>query len=123
MDEHGEEGDGDEVGDHQIDDRDWHGGWEEWRGEGSRCSGPPGKGPPFANYSCPTAAEMAARLNGYKPGTATQIYGTSDGGLHLDNFDRLVPLLAEHVTVVNHNELARMALAAHEEAKRGGARS
>jgi hypothetical protein len=79
---------------------------QEWRGE--HCAD--GKGvPPFGKYSCPTAEEMAARLNDYAPGTVSAIYMTSDGGAHLDTLYKLVPLLGEHVVVTNQNNLGRMA--------------
>jgi len=54
---------------------------------------------------------MAAEINAYPPGTATQIYVTSDGGANLDTIYSLVPLLAEHVRVVNHEAVVAMALA------------
>jgi hypothetical protein len=83
---------------------------QEWRGE--HCADGPGT-PPFGKFSCPTAEEMAKRLNAYKPGTSSAIYMTSDGGANLDTLYKLIPLLAEHVVVVNHNQLTQMALAAH----------
>eukprot|EP00656_Telonema_subtile_P031086 TRINITY_DN3406_c0_g1_i1.p1 TRINITY_DN3406_c0_g1~~TRINITY_DN3406_c0_g1_i1.p1 ORF type:complete len:444 (+),score=82.85 TRINITY_DN3406_c0_g1_i1:513-1844(+) len=79
----------------------------EWRGESAGCAG----AAPFGKRACLTAAAMAAEINGYPGGTATAIYLTSDGGGSLDTLYRLVPLLGEHVRVVNHNQLAKMALA------------
>ena len=81
---------------------------QEWRGEPPRCSG---SKIPFSNYSCPSVDDMAARLGGYKPGSSSAIYLTSDGGGHLDTLYRLVAALPEHVQVVSANQLNAMAMA------------
>jgi len=83
---------------------------QEWRGE--HCAS---KSIPNSKYSCPTAAEMATRLNNYPSGTVTQIYATSDGGFGISTLYTLVSLLAEHITIVNHNQLAEFAVRAEEE--------
>lgn len=44
--------------------------------------------------------EMANEINGYKPGTVSPIYVTSDGGANLDIIDQLVAVLQDHVEVV-----------------------
>jgi hypothetical protein len=53
---------------------------------------------------------MAARLNGFPPGTVSHIYMTSDGGATLQDFFHLVPLLQEHVRVVDPDSLVDLAL-------------
>jgi hypothetical protein len=81
---------------------------QEWRGEHCADKG----APPFAKYSCLTAEALAARLNGYKGGTVSAIYMTSDGGWNLGITYKMVALLDEHVVVTNQNQLSRMALEA-----------
>ena len=85
---------------------------QEWRGTRGASKGVPNSG-----WSSPTTAEMAARLNGFAPGTVTQIYGTSDGGFGLQTLYDLVPQLAEHVVVVNHNQLVEFAVMAQTQKK------
>lgn len=58
-----------------------------------------------------TPEQMADELNNKNaPGTVSHIYLTSDGGGSPELFNQLVPLLDEHVKVVNHNALASLAL-------------
>lgn len=75
----------------------------EWRGSGPHKN-------PIDKKEFPSPAKMAQEVNGYPAGTVTAIYLTSDGGGSLDNFYDLVPLLDEHVQVVNQDVVARMAL-------------
>ena len=75
----------------------------EWRGSGNTTL-------PFAKKDYYTPVEMAAELNGNEVGTVSYIYLTSDGGASLAQFDALVPLLAPHVEVVDHNTIVAMAL-------------
>lgn len=85
----------------------------EWRGTDAT------KAPPLSGREYLTAVQMADEVNGYPPGTATQIYVTSDGGASFDTIASLVPLLGEHVQLVDDQAIAAMALASH--AHRGGA--
>eukprot|EP00658_Telonema_sp_P-2_P022878 TRINITY_DN19164_c0_g1_i7.p1 TRINITY_DN19164_c0_g1~~TRINITY_DN19164_c0_g1_i7.p1 ORF type:complete len:353 (-),score=68.75 TRINITY_DN19164_c0_g1_i7:426-1484(-) len=78
----------------------------EWRGEGAHCAGKV----PLGKRACLTAADMAKEINTYTQGTSVHIYLTSDGGASLDTLYQLVPLLDEHVEVVDHGTLARMAV-------------
>merc|ERR1711904_316786 len=57
-----------------------------------------------------SAKEMAAEVNGYPKGTVGHIYMTQDGGATLQTLYDLVPLLGEHVEIVNHNVIADMAI-------------
>jgi hypothetical protein len=57
-----------------------------------------------------SAKEMAAKINGFPKGTVSHIYMTQDGGATLNTFYDLVPLLDEHVEIVNHNVIADMAM-------------
>lgn len=75
----------------------------EWRGSGNTTI-------PFSKKEYYTPAQMAAELNGNARGTVSYIYLTSDGGASLTQFDDLVPLLADHVRVVDHNTIVSMAL-------------
>ena len=78
----------------------------EWRGtQGSSSI-------PLSKREYLTIDEMAAEINGYKPGTVSQIYLTSDGGANLTAFAGLAQRLAEHVEVVPTSTLVDMALAA-----------
>lgn len=79
----------------------------EWRGTD------PTKAPPLSGREYLTAAQMAEEVNGYPPGTATQIYVTSDGGASFETIASLVPLLSEHVQLVDDQAIAAMALASH----------
>merc|ERR1711865_1129204 len=74
----------------------------EWRGAGSG-----GKRGSSGMY---TKEEMAAKINGFKKGTVSAFYTTSDGGLDFDLVYGMVELLGEHVEIVNHNGLVQMAL-------------
>jgi len=82
----------------------------EWRGTDKSGA------PPFSDREYLTAAQMAEEINGYPRGTATQIYVTSDGGANLDTIYSLIPLLEEHVQVVEHSSLVSAALASHSQA-------
>ena len=77
----------------------------EWRGTGSSSV-------PLSKPEYLTVDQMAAEINGYKPGTVSQIYLTSDGGGNLTDFQQLSERLAEHVEVVPTSTLVDMALAA-----------
>eukprot|EP00756_Hemistasia_phaeocysticola_P006886 Hpha_TRINITY_DN14036_c0_g3::TRINITY_DN14036_c0_g3_i2::g.44218::m.44218 len=57
-----------------------------------------------------TPQQMADELNNNPKGTVSHIYMTSDGGASPELFNQLVPLLDEHVKVVNQNALASLAL-------------
>lgn len=57
-----------------------------------------------------TVKNMAAEVNGFPKGTVSHIYLTQDGGANLGTLYDLVPLLDEHVEIVNHNILADMAI-------------
>ena len=76
----------------------------EWRGTRGAKS-------PFGRQMNLNVTEMAAQINGYKRGTVTAIYLTSDGGGNLGDIDQLVGVLENHVQVVG-NEIGAMALAA-----------
>jgi hypothetical protein len=56
------------------------------------------------------AEHMAAEINGYRKGTVTAIYMTSDGGLNLDLLFDMVKQLDEHVVIVNQDEVAEKAI-------------
>jgi hypothetical protein len=78
----------------------------EWRGtQGSTTL-------PFSRREYLTVDEMAQEVNGYKPGTVSYIYLTSDGGANLTAFSGLAERLAPHVEVVPTSTLVDMALAA-----------
>lgn len=83
----------------------------EWRGTNAT------QAPPLSNNEYLTAAEMAKEVNEYPRGTATQIYVTSDGGANLDTIYSLIPLLEEHVQLVDHQGVVAMALASHSAAR------
>ena len=51
------------------------------------------------------------RVLNHAEGSVTQIYMTTDGGAHLDTLYSLYEQLPDHVQIVNHNELVRMAMA------------
>jgi len=79
----------------------------EWRGtDGANA-------PPFSGREYLTPEEMAQEINAYPGGTVTQIYVTSDGGANLQTLYSLVPLLSEHIELVDHQALAQMAYASH----------
>ena len=66
---------------------------------------------PFSNATGLTVDQMAAQLNGYKPGRIVPIYLTSDGGANLTIIYELVRKLEEHVTIVG-TETGALALQA-----------
>lgn len=70
----------------------------EWRGTTGRD----------ANQK--TEEAMAQEINTYPLGTVTYIYLTSDGGANLDTYYNLVPLLEEHVQIVNARAVADLAV-------------
>lgn len=72
---------------------------QEWRG--TTCPG---------TSQCPTADQMAARLNGFPRGTVSNIYVTSDGGGNLQMLYDMVAQLDEHVELVNQEIVVRAAL-------------
>lgn len=74
----------------------------EWRGAGS--------GGKRGNAGMFTKEQMAKKINGFKKGTVSAFYTTSDGGLDFDLVYGMVQLLDEHVEIVNHNGLVEMAL-------------
>jgi GxGYxYP putative glycoside hydrolase C-terminal domain len=76
----------------------------EWRGTSGRGD------VPFSRKEYMTPQDMAAEINGYDKGTVCYIYLTSDGGADLDTLYSLVPLLQDHVKVVNHETVTDMAL-------------
>jgi hypothetical protein len=84
----------------------------EWRGTDASTA------PPLSDKEYLTAAQMAAEINAYPPGTATQIYITSDGGANLDTIYSLIPLLDEHVQLVDDKGIVAMALASHKMTRR-----
>jgi hypothetical protein len=76
----------------------------EWRG---------GKDPGPVHPPRPqeqNATMMAGEINGYPGGTVTNLYITSDGGANLKLIYDMVQQLDEHVEIVNHKQLAEMAL-------------
>jgi hypothetical protein len=75
----------------------------EWRG--TNASG----APPFSGHQYLTVPEMAAEVNGYKSGTVTGFYLTTDGGFTIQNLFDLVAQLLEHVQVVTGSQLVDMA--------------
>ena len=84
----------------------------EWRGTGTGSE-------PFSRDNNLNVTQMAKYLGALPRGTATPIYMTSDGGASLADFDALVEVLDEHVTIVNQNQLNALALAG--EAQRAAA--
>jgi len=60
-----------------------------------------------------SASDMAKLINGYKPGTVSSLYITSDGGANLQRLYNMTTLLEEHIEVVNQNTIVDMALAAN----------
>ena len=75
----------------------------EWRGTNADGA------PIFGENNYLTEAEMAAEINGYKKGTVSHLYLTSDGGMNLATLYKMVAMLDDHVKVVNHEELTEMA--------------
>eukprot|EP01060_Flectonema_neradi_P017659 TRINITY_DN24510_c0_g1_i1.p1 TRINITY_DN24510_c0_g1~~TRINITY_DN24510_c0_g1_i1.p1 ORF type:complete len:561 (+),score=81.16 TRINITY_DN24510_c0_g1_i1:123-1805(+) len=82
----------------------------EWRGSGP-TSVPGSK----KNYLTPQ--EMADEINNYPQGTVSAIYLTSDGGANLDSYYNLTKLLGEHVQIVDHENLAAMALSSYHQSQ------
>ena len=76
----------------------------EWRG--SRGGNPK---IPFDHDRDLPAKDMADKINKYKPGTVEAIYITSDGGANLDLVYNMTGYLEEHVEIVSHETLTRMA--------------
>jgi hypothetical protein len=75
----------------------------EWRGTNADGA------PPFSGQNYLTEEEMAAEISGYKPGSVSHLYLTSDGGMNLPTIYTMVGLLEDHVKIVNHEELTEMA--------------
>ena len=75
----------------------------EWRGTNADGA------PIFGENNYLTETEMAAEINGYKKGTVSHLYLTSDGGMNLGTLYKMVAMLDDHVKVVNHEELTEMA--------------
>eukprot|EP00466_Bigelowiella_natans_P021206 jgi/Bigna1/91286/estExt_fgenesh1_pg.C_950041 len=74
-----------------------------WRGEAKSKI-------PFSHKEYLSAKDMASEINNYPKGTVSYIYLTSDGGARLESLYKLVPLLDEHVSIVDHDTLVDMAL-------------
>jgi hypothetical protein len=53
---------------------------------------------------------MANEINGYKKGTVTHIYTTSDGGFNYETLFRMIEKLGDHVEIVDSKTLVKMAL-------------
>jgi hypothetical protein len=53
---------------------------------------------------------MAKEINGYRKGTVTHIYTTSDGGFSLSTLYEMVSKLGDHVEIVDSFQLASLAL-------------
>jgi len=79
----------------------------EWRGSG-------GGNPkiPFDHDRNLPAKDMADKINNFKTGTVEAIYITSDGGASLDLIYNMTQYLDEHVEIVSHEVLVRMASSA-----------
>lgn len=75
----------------------------EWRGAS-------GQGNPFNRKYVLSVPEMAQELNTLPGGSVRAIYTTSDGGFNLTDLFDLAPMLQEHVQLVEHQQLVRMAL-------------
>ena len=75
----------------------------EWRGTNKEGN------PPFSDQNFLTEEEMAAEINGYKPGSVSHLYLTSDGGMNLPTLYTMTDLLEDRVRIVNHEELTEMA--------------
>ena len=66
----------------------------EWRGAKGHSD------IPFGEKEQLTEEDMAAEINGYRAGTVTYIYVTSDGGATLTNIYNMASYLDDHVEVV-----------------------
>ena len=75
----------------------------EWRGTNKDNA------PIFGDNNYLTEEEMAAEINGYKKGSVSHLYLTSDGGMNLPTLDKMINMLDDHVKIVNHEELTEMA--------------
>jgi len=75
----------------------------EWRGTNKDNI------PIFGDLNYLTEEEMAAEINGYKIGSVSHLYLTSDGGMNLETLYTMIDMLEDHVKVVNHEELTEMA--------------
>lgn len=76
----------------------------EWRG--GRGGNPK---IPFDHDRNLPAKDLADKINKYKPGTVEAIYITSDGGANLDLVYNMTSYLDEHVQIVSHEVLVKMA--------------
>jgi hypothetical protein len=72
----------------------------EWRGTDER----------FPKRFYLSEQNMADEINGYKLGTVTHIYTTSDGGFDYDTLFNMVQKLGDHVEIVESKTLVKMAL-------------
>ena len=77
----------------------------EWRGTGG-------------GRSCDSVADMADKVNKLAGGSILHIYGTSDGGFNVDDFQKLAELLDERVHIVNAETLIEMVMQKEALAKR-----
>lgn len=76
----------------------------EWRGTSGKSD------IPFGKKNNLTEKDMANEISGYPKGTVCYIYLTSDGGADLHSLYKLVPLLGNHVKVVNHEVATDLAV-------------
>ena len=76
----------------------------EWRGTS-------GQDEPWLHPQLLSAEQQADKIAAYGAGAAVALYVTSDGGACLQDVDRLVALLPEHVQVVDADGLIAAALA------------
>lgn len=75
----------------------------EWRGTANATI-------PFRNAVC-SPAQLAHEISTtYPRGSVGHVYLTSDGGASLESLYEMVALLEDHVSVVDHETLADMAL-------------
>lgn len=61
-------------------------------------------------HGCATHEALADKINGLPTGSVAAYYATSDGGFDLGDLYATVPLLGDHVTIVDANALAGLAL-------------
>ncbi len=61
-------------------------------------------------HGCATHEALAKKINGLPTGSVAAYYATSDGGFDLGDLYATVPLLGDHVTIVDANALAGLAL-------------
>merc|ERR1712187_413789 len=88
----------------------------EWRGQ-QDCSKQNIVSAAICRENFKSASEMSSHINGFKAGTVSAFYTTSDGGMNMGLIYDTVKLLGEHVEVVNQEVIADMALASDAEAK------